>query len=145
MDAQSDRSKVLFLCTGNSCRSQMAEGWLRHLKSSKYEAFSAGIEHHGLDEIAVRVMAEVGVDISHQRSKLFSELMMVPDFIVTVCSNAEKNCPHLAPKTRKAHAIFRDPPTMALELDSDKDILECYRNVRDEIRVFVEDIETCLL
>src|SRR5688572_24407138 len=88
------KPKVLFLCTGNSCRSQMAEGWTRHLKGELIEAYSAGIDPRGLDPTAVEVMAEVGVDISGQRSKDVNELRFVLfDFVVTVCDRAMRNCP----------------------------------------------------
>ena len=88
------RLKVLFLCTGNSCRSQMAEGWARALKGDVIEAYSAGIETHGLNPNAVKVMAEAGVDISHHRSQNVSELADVPfDCVVTVCGHADENCP----------------------------------------------------
>ena len=89
--------KVLFLCTGNSCRSQMAEGWARHLKGDQIEAYSAGIEAHGLNPDAVRVMAEAGVDISGQRSKRVGELQGAKfDYVVTVCGHAHENCPGIS-------------------------------------------------
>ena len=94
--------KLLFLCTGNSCRSQMAEGWTRMLKSDKIEAYSAGIEKHGLNPYAVKVMAEAGVDISTQKSKLIQELPDLNfDYVITVCGNARKSCPFI-PADRKS-------------------------------------------
>ena len=89
-----DKLKVLFLCTGNSCRSQMAEGWARHLKSDVIEAYSAGITTHGLNPSAVKVMAEAGVDISGHQSKNVQDLLHVPfDYVVTVCGHANETCP----------------------------------------------------
>ncbi|MBN1864753.1 MAG: arsenate reductase ArsC, partial [Victivallales bacterium] len=101
------RLKVLFLCTGNSCRSQMAEGWGRHLLGDKYDFYSAGIETHGLNPMAVMVMAEAGVDISGQRSKLLSELDAVSfDLVVAVCGHAHESCPIFPGKTKVVHVGF---------------------------------------
>jgi len=131
--------KVLFLCTGNSCRSQMAEGWARHLKGDVIEAYSAGIETHGLNPNAVKVMAEAGVDISGHRSKHVDELKDVEfDYVVTVCDNAHESCPLFLGKTKVVHVGFQDPPRMAKEVKTDDEKLDCYRRVRDEIRKFVE-------
>ena len=131
--------KVLFLCTGNSCRSQMAEGWARHLKGDLIEAYSAGIETHGLNPNAVKVMAEVGVDISGHRSKHVDELQDVEfDYVVTVCDNAHESCPLFLGKTKVVHVGFQDPPRMAKEVKTDDEKLDCYRRVRDEIRKVVE-------
>ena len=106
--------KILFLCTGNSCRSQMAEGWARHLKGGQIEPYSAGIEAHGLNPDAVRVMAEAGVDISGQRSKLVGELSGVDfDYVVTVCDNAHESCPLFPGKAKVVHVGFDDPPRLA--------------------------------
>ncbi len=130
--------KVLFLCTGNSCRSQMAEGWARHLKGDVIEAYSAGIETHGLNPNAVKVMAEAGVDISGHRSKHVDELKDVPfDYVVTVCDNAHESCPLFLSKTKVVHVGFQDPPRMAREVKTDEEKLECYRRVRDEIEQFI--------
>src|ERR1017187_3270365 len=94
MQAPMSKMKVLFLCTGNSCRSQMAEGWARQLKGDVMEAYSAGIEKHGMNPHAVKVMAEAGVDISKQYSKTTAELGPVQfDYVVTVCGHANENCP----------------------------------------------------
>ncbi len=138
------RPKVLFLCTGNSCRSQMAEGWLNHLKAEKFVAYSAGIENRGIDPLAVKVMADEGVDISRQWSKKLSQLTVIPDFVVTVCASAARNCPQLEAQSKKVHVVFNDPPEMALAANSEAEILNCYRNVRDEIKSFVENIEDYL-
>ena len=131
--------KVLFLCTGNSCRSQMAEGWARHLKGDRIEAYSAGIEAHGLNPDAVRVMAEAGVDISGQRSKHVSELRGVEfDYVVTVCDHAHQSCPVFPGKAQVVHVGFDDPPRLAASAKTEEERLAPYRRVRDEIRAFVE-------
>ncbi len=136
-----EKLKVLFLCTGNSCRSQMAEGWARALKGDSIEARSAGIETHGLNPHAVRVMAEAGVDISNHRSKNVRELSDVPfDYVVTVCDHAHETCPLFPGKTRVVHAGFDDPPKLAAGMKDEEEILNCYRRVRDEIRDFVEGL-----
>ena len=130
--------KVLFLCTGNSCRSQMAEGWARHLKSDAIEAYSAGIETHGLNPNAVKVMAEAGVDISGHRSKHLGELCDIPfDYVVTVCDHAHEHCPVFPGKTQVVHVGFEDPPRLAKQAKSEEEALNGYRCVRDEIRDFV--------
>ena len=137
--------KILFLCTGNSCRSQMAEGWARHLKSHEVEAFSAGIETHGLNPYAVRVMAEAGVDISRQRSKHVDELREVPfDFVITVCGHANEHCPLFPGKTRVVHVGFDDPPALAKDMTAEEGALNIYRRVRDDIRQFVESLPETL-
>lgn len=133
--------KVLFLCTGNSCRSQMAEGWARFLKPGVFEAYSAGIEPHGLNEKAVKVMAEAGVDIAGQRSKHVDELQGIDfDCVVTVCSHVAENCPVFAGKTRVIHVGFDDPPRLAAAGATEEEVLVHYRRVRDEIRAFVESL-----
>lgn len=137
--------KVLFLCTGNSCRSQMAEGWTRHLKSEQIEPYSAGIETHGLNPLAVRVMAEAGVDISGQRSKHVDELRHVEfDYVVTVCDHARQSCPIFPGKAQRIHVGFADPPALAREAKSEEEALAHYRRVRDEIRAFVERLPEAL-
>lgn len=133
--------KVLFLCTGNSCRSQMAEGWARALKGDVLDAYSAGIETHGLNPRAVRVMAEAGVDISGHRSKNIIELKGVDfDRVVTVCGHANKHCPVFPGKTKVIHVGFEDPPTLAKNAKNEEEALSHYRRVRDEIRRFIEDL-----
>ncbi len=130
--------KILFLCTGNSCRSQMAEGWTRHLKSDTVEAFSAGIEKHGLNPLAVKVMAEAGVDISDQYSKTVDELEEKDfDYVVTLCGHASESCPFFPGPVKRVHRGFDDPPALAPEASSEEEILAPYRRVRDEIREFV--------
>jgi arsenate reductase len=138
MSQEKPKLKILFLCTGNSCRSQMAEGWARHLKSDLIEAYSAGIETHGLNPNAVRVMAEAGVDISTQRSKHVDELKHIQfDYIITVCDHAHESCPLFAGRAKIVHVGFDDPPRLAKEAKTEQAALDCYRRVRDEIRSFV--------
>jgi len=133
--------KILFLCTGNSCRSQMAEGWARQLKSDVLEAYSAGIETHGLNPRAVKVMAEAGVDISGHRSKRVDELRNVLfDYVVTVCDHAHESCPLFPGKTKVLHVGIDDPPRPAKTARSEEEALGHYRRVRDEIRAFVETL-----
>jgi len=135
------RLKVLFLCTGNSCRSQMAEGWCRRLKGDLIEAHSAGVEAHGLNENAVKVMAEAGVDISTHRSKQVDELEdMDFDYVVTVCGHANEHCPVFPGKTPVIHVGFDDPPKLARAAATEEEALDCYRRVRDEIKAFIETL-----
>jgi arsenate reductase len=130
--------RVLFLCTGNSCRSQMAEGWARHLKADAVEAYSAGVETHGLNPRAVRVMAEAGVDISGHRSQHLREFAGVDlDYVVTVCDRAAESCPVFPGTTRVVHRAFDDPPRLAADAETEEEALAHYRRVRDEIRAFV--------
>jgi arsenate reductase len=142
----SDKLKILFLCTGNSCRSQMAEGWARALKSDVIEAWSAGIETHGLNPSAVKVMAEAGVDISGHRSKKADELKEVAfDYVVTVCGHANETCPMwLDGKAKVVHVGFDDPPKLAKGAKSEEEALNHYRRVRDEIRAYVETLPETL-
>ena len=106
--------KILFLCTGNSCRSQMAEGWARYLKGDIIEPWSAGIEIHGLNQNAVKVMAEAGVDIANHRSKQINELITIPfDWVITVCDSANESCPIFPGKVQRYHVDFDDPPKLA--------------------------------
>jgi arsenate reductase len=131
---------ILFLCTGNSCRSQMAEGWARALKSDAFMAWSAGVETHGLNPLAVRVMAEAGVDISGHTSKLTGDLPENVDFdyVITVCGHANENCPYFPARTKVVHIGFDDPPALAKTLTDETEILDVYRRVRDEIKAFVQ-------
>lgn len=137
--------KVLFLCTGNSCRSQMAEGWARRLKADLIDAYSAGITPHGMNERAMQVMREAGVDISGQRSKHIDELRDVPfDYIVSVCDVADEACPVFPGKTRKVRVPFPDPPKLAKTARTEQEALSHYRRVRDQIRAFVETLPGAL-
>ncbi len=133
--------KLLFLCTGNSCRSQMGEGWTRHLKGDEIDVYSAGIETHGLNPSAVKVMAEVGVDISSQKSQHVDELSDIDfDYVVTVCDNAAESCPLFRGNAKVVHHPFDDPPRLAKEAATEEEALDAYRRVRDEIRAFVEEL-----
>ena len=137
--------KILFLCTGNSCRSQMAEGWARALKSDSIAAYSAGIETHGMNQRAVQVMAEAGVDISGQRSKHVDELKDVAlDYVVTVCDNAAASCPLFPGKAKVVRHSFDDPPRLAKSATTEEEALGHYRRVRDEIKAFVETLPAAL-
>jgi arsenate reductase len=140
-----DEMKILFLCTGNSCRSQMAEGWARTRRGDVIDAYSAGIEAHGLDPRAVQVMAEAGVDISRQRSKQLTDLEGIDfDAVITVCDNARESCPVFPGKTLVFHAGFEDPPMLARSAATEAEALECYRRVRDQIRAFVDTLPESL-
>ena len=145
MQEAKQKLKVLFLCTGNSCRSQMAEGWARHLKDDVLEAYSAGIETHGLNPHAVKVMAEAGVDISSHHSQHVDEFKDIPfDYVVTVCDHAHESCPLFPGATRVVHVGFDDPPRLAREAAGEEAALDCYRRVRDEIRTFAEKLPEAL-
>lgn len=133
--------KVLFLCTGNACRSQMAQGWARHLKADVMEPCSAGIEKHGLNPHAVSVMAEAGVDISSQQSKTLDELGDLHlDVVVTVCGHAHESCPVFPGPTRVVHVGFEDPPKLAAKETDPQRALDHYRRVRDQIRDYIETL-----
>lgn len=132
--------KVLFLCTGNSCRSQMAEGWARAIGPEEHEYYSAGIEKHGMNPYAMQVMQEAGVDISHHTSKTLDDLQdMSFDLVVTVCGHANETCPVFPGQTRVVHIGFDDPPKLAQAETTDEGKLVHYRRVRDEIRAFIEE------
>lgn len=136
--------RVLFLCTGNSCRSQMAEGWARHLLGDRIEACSAGTDPQGLNPLAVRAMGEAGVDISAHTSNTVDACSPATlDLVVTVCGHAHDNCPAFLsqnPRTRVVHVGFDDPPKLAADAKSDDDAMPHYRRVRDEIREFIETL-----
>lgn len=135
------KKKVLFLCTGNSCRSQMAEGWARYLKGDVLEPYSAGIETHGLNPRAVQVMAEAGVDVSGHRSKNVDELANIPfDLVVTVCGHAHEHCPLFPGAAKVIHVGFDDPPALAKTATTEDEVLAIYRRVRDQIRAYVETL-----
>lgn len=140
-----DKVRVLFLCTGNSCRSQMAEGWARALRGEVLEPYSAGIETHGLNPRAVQVMAEAGVDISRQQSKHVETLRDVAlDYVVSVCGHADAHCPTFPGRVRRIHHAFDDPPKLAAGARTEAEMLAPYRRVRDEIRAFVETLPGAL-
>lgn len=142
------RPRVLFLCTGNSCRSQMAEGWARHLLGGRVDACSAGTAPQGLNRLAVRAMAEAGVDISGHASKPVAACDPATlDLVVTVCGHADEACPAFLranPRTRVVHRGFDDPPMLAVGAATDDEALPHYRRVRDEIRSFVATLPELL-
>jgi arsenate reductase len=145
MQTAMPKLKVLFLCTGNSCRSQMAEGWARCLKSDVLEPYSAGLEKHGMNPHAVKVMAEAGVDISNQHSKTPADIGSVKfDYVVTVCGHANEHCPVFPGRARVVHIGFEDPPKLTKYLPDGEEKLAVYRRVRDEIRNFVETLPGAL-
>lgn len=126
--------KVLVLCTGNSCRSQMAEGYLRHFAGNRAEIYSAGVEAHGLNPLAVRFMKEDGIDISSHRSKLVDELAGIDfDYIITVCDNAKERCPVFPSNARKFHYDFPDPSKV---IGKDEEIEAAYRKTRGMIKEY---------
>lgn len=144
-DVPIKKIKLLFLCTGNSCRSQMAEGWTRALKGGEIDAFSAGLETHGLNPHAVRVMAEAGVDISGQPSQHLDDFMELDlDVVITVCSHAHETCPRFPGRARVLHVGFEDPPKLAEGAATEEEALAPYRRVRDEIRDFVQTLPGAL-
>jgi arsenate reductase (thioredoxin) len=137
----SSKLKILFLCTGNSCRSQMAEGWARALKGDVIEAYSAGIETHGLNPDAVKVMAEAGVDISGHKSENIKDLLHIDfDIVITVCGHAHETCPMFPGNARVVHIGFDDPPRLTPPDASDEEKFDAFRRVRDEIKAFVEQL-----
>ena len=143
----SDRLKILFLCTGNACRSQMAEGFARHLVGDAIDAYSAGTEPHGMNRLAIRAMAEAGVDISAGRSKHVDELKDVEfDYVVTVCDHAHESCPVFPGKTKVVHVGFEDPPKLVRDANAqgDDDALPHYRRVRDQIKAWVQTLPQSL-
>ena len=137
--------KVLYLCTGNSCRSQMAEGFTRQLVKNQIDAYSAGVDPKGIDPRATQVMAEAGIDISRQASKSTDDIKdMEFDFVITLCDNAQKTCPTFPAKTSMVHMGFDDPPRLAKGSENEEEALDHYRRVRNEIKVFVEKLPEIL-
>ena len=137
-----DRTKVLFLCTGNSCRSQIAEGWARHLKGDVIEPYSAGIHPIGVNSKAIKVMAEEGVDISMHKSQHIDEFSEIDfDYVITLCDNAREHCPVFSGKAKVIHKPFDDPYFAS---GSEEQILTTFRKVRDDIRTFVETMPESL-
>jgi len=134
-----EKLKILFLCTGNSCRSQMAEAWTRLLKGDRFDAYSAGVQPKPIDPRAIKAMAEAGIDISKQKSKdvdVFGKMEF--DYVITLCDNARESCPYFPAKTKLIHQGFEDPPKFAEEAKNEEEAMAHYRRVRDEIRAFVE-------
>lgn len=133
--------KILVLCTGNSCRSQIAEGYLRYFAGNKAEVYSAGIETHGVNPMAISIMKEDGIDISNHSSNNIEEYAAIDfDFVITVCDNAKENCPFFPTKAQKFHHNFPDPAKVT---GNDKEILEEFRKVKESIKeycaTFVKD------
>ncbi len=136
--------RILFLCTGNSARSQMAEAWVRALKGDFLEPYSAGIEAHGINPLTIEVMTEAGVDMAGQSSKTISDFsrMNVPvDYVVTLCDEADASCPFFPAQVKILHRGFRDP---ALVEGSHEEKMKVFREVRDGIKRFVEAMPECL-
>ena len=143
----SERLKILFLCTGNSCRSQMAEGFARQLRGDAIDAYSAGTEPHGMNHIAIQAMSESGVEISRGHSKHVDELKNVKfDYVVTVCDHAHETCPMFPGKTKVVHVGFEDPPKLARDANAktDDQALPHYRRVRDEIKAWIQTLPQSL-
>lgn len=135
---------ILFLCTGNSCRSQMAEGWAKALWGNKYTFYSAGTKTHGLNPRAVQVMKEAGVDISSHTSKTTTDLGDTKmDVVFTVCSDAHETCP-MFPGGKIIHVGFDDPPRLTENMTNEEEILQVYRRIRDDIKAFILKLETIL-
>ena len=123
----------------------MAEGWARHLKADCLEAYSAGIEKHGLNPYAVQVMAEAGVDISGQRSKHVDELKQIDfDYVVTVCAHAHESCPVFPGRAKVVHVGFDDPPALAAACKTEEEKLNCFRTLRDQIKAFIQTLPEAL-
>lgn len=129
-------TNILVLCTGNSCRSQMAEGWLRHFAGEKARVYSAGIETHGVNPKAIQFMRESGIDISAHTSNHVSEFSTVNfDFILTVCDHAKENCPYIASSAVRIHHNFSDPSKVQ---GTEEEIAIAFRKTRDEIRDYTK-------
>lgn len=138
------KKNIMFLCTGNSCRSQMAEGWARKYWGHEFNVYSAGTKKHGMNEWAMKVMKEAGTDISTHYSKTTEELPDITfDYVVTVCDSAKENCPYF-PGGKIVHVGFQDPPALSKEMRDEEEILAVYRRVRDEIEVFVKNMKKVL-
>ena len=129
---------LLFLCTGNACRSQMAEGLCRHFCSEQIDCYSAGIERHGLNLLAVEAMAELGIDISQHCSERLDELSQQSfDIVVTLCGHADEHCPVFIGDTQRIHRGFDDPPKLAVDAANHEEAMLHYRRVRDEIKDYI--------
>lgn len=138
------KKNILFLCTGNSCRSQMAEGFAKKYWEHEFEVYSAGTKKHGMNERAMKVMKEAGVDISSHYSKTVEEILNVAfDYVVTVCDHAHENCPYF-PGGKIVHVGFQDPPALTKEMTNEEEMFAVYRRVRDEIEAFIKDMKNRL-
>lgn len=130
--------KILFLCTGNSCRSQMAEGFTKHYFSHLFDVYSAGTKPQEINKLTLKVMKEIGIDISKQYSKNVLDLMEKDfDYVITLCGDAKENCPVFPKKSKVYHKGFRDPAKVK---GFEEEVLKIYREVRDEIKNFVLSI-----
>ncbi|WP_295792795.1 arsenate reductase ArsC [Mucilaginibacter sp.] len=128
---------ILVLCTGNSCRSQLAEGYLRHFAGDKAVIYSAGIETHGVNPKAIQVMAEDGIDISHHTSNNVDEYLAIPfDYVITVCDNASENCPYFPGSVKRFHHNFPDP---AKATGTAEQVMDEFRKVRDMIKNYSKE------
>lgn len=129
--------KILVLCTGNSCRSQIAEGYLRHFAGDRAEVYSAGVETHGVNPRAVAIMAEDGLDISAHTSNHVDEYADVDfDFVITVCDNARERCPYFPTRAEKLHHNFPDP---AKAMGTEEEITAEFRRVREMVKAYTQD------
>lgn len=131
------KPNLLFLCTGNSCRSQMAEGIARHYFGDVVTFHSAGTKKHGLNPYAVKATAEIGIDISSHFSKTVDEIDAEFDYVITVCGHADETCPFFPAKTAIIHRGFDDPPKLAEGLEDEEEIMAPYRRVREEIKAYL--------
>ena len=139
-----NKKNIMFLCTGNSCRSQMAEGLARKYWGHEFNVYSAGTKKHGMNERAMQVMQEIGIDLSAHFSKTTAELpMVVFDYVVTVCDAARETCPYF-PGGKVIHQGFQDPPALTFDMKDEEEILKVYRRVRNEIEFFIENLENYL-
>jgi arsenate reductase len=128
---------ILILCTGNSCRSQIAEGWIRHFAKEKAQVYSAGIETHGVNPKAIATMKDAGIDISAHTSNHIDEYRNIPfDFMITVCDHANENCPYFPSNAKRFHHNFRDPAKMK---GTDEEIWKAFAGTRDEIRDYCNE------
>ncbi len=136
--ARARKPRILFLCTGNSCRSQMAEAWTRHVWGEAFEVFSAGVAPTRMDPRTVRVMEEAGISIAGYRPKHVDTLKDISfDYVITVCDHARETCPYFPGAHKILHKGFEDPPVLARGAKTEDEALDYYRRVRDEIREFV--------
>jgi len=141
MRSEETMKSILFLCTGNSCRSQMAHGFANSILGDEFSSYSAGIESHGLNPSAIKVMSEVGVDISGHQSQTLDEFEENQfDYVLAVCEHAASNCPTFPAKTNVITRQFDDPPKLAKEAKTDEEALSHYRRVRDEIKAWVTSL-----
>lgn len=142
MTESKEKITILFLCTGNACRSQIAEGWARHLKSDVIDAYSAGIRPIGVSSRAIKTMAEVGVDISNHTSKHIDDLKGIDfDYVITLCDNAAENCPVFPGKAKVIHKPFKDP---YFATGTDEEVMAEFRKVREQIKEFIKTLPESL-